>query len=47
MTSSPARMTDLWSIRPSVGEAMKVGIGSTPPLRYWCRGRRAADTALL
>jgi hypothetical protein len=29
MTSSPVRMTDLWSTRPSVGEATKVGSGST------------------
>ena len=25
MTSSPARITDLWSTRPSVGKATKVG----------------------
>jgi hypothetical protein len=29
MTSSPARMTDLWSTRPAVGEATNVGSEST------------------
>src|SRR5215469_6526106 len=32
MTSSPARMIDLWSTRPSIGEAAKVGSGSKPPV---------------
>ena len=43
MTSSPARMTDLWSTRPSVGEATKVGSGSTPPVP--ARAGRSADGA--